>query len=133
MRKYWPTLLVGLIAVAAPPSASAQDSTAQATITVEAAVGASVADKALVGAAESFPVGTASVACFSKVTGAANTDIEHVWYKGETEMGRKALRVSGSPFRTWSTKTLPADAAGSWRCDIVQNGKVLQSVKFTIQ
>lgn len=133
MRKYWPTLLVGLISVAAPTRASAQDTTAKAAPTVEAAVGTSVVEKALVGAAESFPVGTASVACFSRVTGAAGATIEHVWYKGDTEMSRKKLSIGGSPFRTWSSKKLPADAAGDWRCDVVQDGKVLQSVKFKVE
>jgi len=122
-------VLVGLL----PSRSRAQDSTAAAAVTVEAAVGTSVADRALAGAAESFPAGTASVVCFSKVTGAAGTEIEHVWYKGDAETARVKLSIKGSPFRTYSTKKLPADAAGEWRCDITQAGKVLQSVKFKVE
>jgi hypothetical protein len=113
-----------------PARVSAQDSTAA---TAEAAVGTAVADRALTGAAESFPAGTASVVCFSRVTGAAESDIEHVWYKGDAEMARVKLAIKGSPFRTYSTKKLPADAAGEWRCDVVHAGKVLQSVKFRVE
>ena len=133
MRKYWPAVLAVCLSYAIPERVRAQDSTAKAAVSVEAAVGTSVAEKALVGAAESFPAGTASVACFTKITGAADSEIEHVWYKGDAEMARKKLSIKGSPFRTWSTKALPADAKGDWRCDVVQAGKVLQSVKFKVE
>jgi hypothetical protein len=116
-----------------PSRSRAQDSTAAAAVTVEAAVGTSVAEHALAGAAESFPAGTAKLVCFMKVTGGTGSDLEHAWYKGDTEMARVKLSIKGSPFRTWSTKTLPADAAGDWRCDVVQAGKVLQSVKFKVE
>jgi hypothetical protein len=131
MRKYWPAALVVAAVVSLSTSAKAQDSTAAAT--AEAAVGTAVADRALTGAADSFPAGTASVVCFSRVTGAADSEIEHVWYKGDAEMARVKLAIKGTPFRTYSTKKLPADAAGEWRCDVVHAGKVLQSVKFKIE
>ena len=133
MRRAWSVVVVAsLFALPAAP-VGAQDSTAKAALAVEAAVGTAVADKALTGAAESFPAGTASVVCFSRVTGGAGTEIEHVWYKGDTEMFRKKLSITGSPFRTWSSKTLPEGAAGDWRCDVVQGGKVLASVKFKVE
>ena len=133
MRRISSLIVVACLCAVSPVRARAQDSTAKPIPTVEAAVGTSVADKALAGAAESFPAGTASVVCFSRVSGGAGTEIEHVWYKGDTEMFRKKLSISGSPFRTWSSKKLPADAAGDWRCDVVQNGKVLTSVKFKVE
>jgi len=132
------TLLVAAaIALAFAPSARAQNptqaGTAKSAATAEVAVGTAVADRALTGAAESFPKGTAKLYCFSKVTGADTTGIEHVWYKGEAEQARVKLRVAGSPWRTYSTKTLGDDASGDWRCDVVQNGAVLQSVKFKVE
>ena len=135
MRNYRSGVLaLVLVLVGVLPSRSrAQDSTAAPAATVEAAVGTSVADRALSGAAESFPAGTASVVCFTKITGAAGSEIEHVWYKGDTEMARVKLSIKGSPFRTWSTKKLPAAATGDWRCDVVQAEKVLQSVKFKVE
>jgi hypothetical protein len=113
----------------APTQAGAAKSSASAEVTV----GTAVADHALTGAAESFPKGTEKLYCFSKVTGAADSEVEHVWYKGDAEQGRVKLKVGGSPWRTYSTKTLGPDASGDWRCDVVQNGTVLQSVKFKVE
>ena len=130
-------LVAAAIAVILAPSARAQDptqaGTAKSAATVEASVGTAMADHALTGAAESFPKGTAKLYCFSKVTGAADSEVEHVWYKGDAEQGRVKLKVGGSPWRTYSTKTLGEDASGDWRCDVVQNGTVLQSVKFKVE
>ena len=131
MRKYSLFVLVALAAFSTV--ATAQDSTAKSGATAEAAVGTSVADKALVGAAESFPASAGRLACFARVMNATDSEIEFVWYKGDAEQGRVKQSVKGSPWRTWSTKTLPANAAGEWRCDVVQGEKVLQSVKFRIE
>ena len=130
-------LVAAAIAMILAPAARAQDPTqagaAKSAATVEASVGTAVADHALTGAAESFPKGTAKLYCFSKVTGAADSEVEHVWYKGDAEQGRVKLKIGGSPWRTYSTKTLGDDASGDWRCDVVQNGAVLQSVKFKVE
>jgi hypothetical protein len=132
MRKFWPVVLVALAASAT--SSFAQDTTATASgASAEAAVGTSVSEKALVGAAESFPASTGKLACFARVVNATDSEIDFVWYKGDAEQGRVKQSVKGSPWRTWSTKTLPANAAGEWRCDVVQGDKVLQSVKFRIE
>lgn len=128
--RYWP---VAVLALVASSSAIAQDTTAKAAASAEAAVGTSVVDKALVGAAESFPASAGRLACFARIMNATDTDVEFVWYKGDAEQGRVKQSVKGSPWRTWSTKTIPADAAGEWRCDVVQGEKVLQSVKFRIE
>ena len=132
------SLFVGAaIALVSATSARAQDPTqagaAKSAATVEASVGTSIADRVLAGAAESFPKGTQKLYCFSKVTGAENTEVEHVWYKGDAEQGRVKLKIGGSPWRTYSSKTLGDDASGDWRCDVVQDGKVLQSVKFKVE
>lgn len=122
--------------MALPVRASAQDTTqagAPKAAMAEAAVGTSVADRALVGAAESFPATTQTLSCFSRISNAADSDIEHVWYKGDTEMGRVKLHVGGSPWRTHSSKKLGDNPSGEWRCDVVQDGKVLQSVKFKVE
>lgn len=135
MRTYWPVVLMAVLTSAT--DSIAQDSTARqagaATASAEAAVGTSVAEKALVGAAESFPVSTGKLACFARIVNATDSEIEFVWYKGGAEQGRVKQSVKGSPWRTWSTKTLPPNAAGEWRCDVVQGDKVLQSVKFRVE
>ena len=135
MRKHWPAVVLASLAMALPSLASAQDpqQSGKAAATAEAAVGTSVENRALVGAAESFPPSTGKLFCFSRVMNAADTEIEHVWYKGDVEQGRVKLKIGGSPWRNHSSKTLLADAAGDWRCDVVHDGKVLQSVKFKIE
>lgn len=132
MRKYWPALFVAsLMATSAVAQQPAQAGAAAPM--AEAAVGTAVAERALQGAAESFPAGTERVYCFARVTNVpVDGEIEFVWYKGDTEAARVKQVVRSSPYRTWSSKTLPADAAGDWRCDVMQGEKVLQSVKFKI-
>lgn len=140
MRTYWSSAAVFAAAILLSPSLARAQNPAQAgapkaaAATAEVSVGTAVADRALTGAAESFPKGTEKLYCFSKITGADSTSaIEHVWYKGDTEIARVKLKVGGSPWRTYSSKTLGPDASGDWRCDVVQNGTVLQSVKFKVE
>jgi hypothetical protein len=136
MRKHWPAVLMSL-AMAIPSVASAQDATqagaAKAAASAEAAVGTSIENRTLGGAAESFPATTQVLWCFSRVSNAADSQVEHVWYKGDTEMGRVQLKVGGSPWRVYSSKKLGESPSGDWRCDVVQDGKVLQSVKFKVE
>jgi len=135
MRKYWPAVLLVAVSAAIPNRVSAQEQAgaAKAAATVEAAVGTAVADRALTGAADSFKANVGKLYCFSKVSNAADSDIEHVWYKDSTEVGRVKLHIGGSPWRTHSSKTLDENPAGNWRCDVVQDGKVLESVKFKVE
>jgi hypothetical protein len=132
MRKYWPAVLVSsLLATSAVAQGAAQAGAAAPM--AEAAVGTSVAERALQGAAESFPAGTERVYCFARITNVpVDGEVEFVWFKGDAEQARVKQTVKSSPYRTWSSKTLPADAAGDWRCDVIQGEKVLQSVKFKI-
>jgi hypothetical protein len=134
MRKYWPAALLVSLAMTVPSVASAQEQAGAArAATAEAAVGTSIENRTLGGAAESFPATTSVLWCFSRVSNAADTQIEHVWYKADTEMGRVPLKVGGSPWRVYSSKKLGENPAGEWRCDVVQDGKVLQSVKFKVE
>lgn len=136
MRKYWPAVLIS-VAMTVPSFASAQDAgqagAAKPAASVEAAVGTSIENRTLAGAAESFPATTSVLWCFSRVSNAADTQIEHVWFKGDTEMGRVPLRIGGSPWRVYSSKKLGESPSGDWRCDVVQDGKVLESVKFKVE
>lgn len=136
MRKHWPAVLLIGLAMTIPSLASSQDAQqagATRAASAEAAVGTSIENRTLAGAAESFPATTAMLYCFSRVSNVADSEIEHVWYKGETEMGRVRLKIGGSPWRTHSSKKLGENPAGDWRCDVVHDGKVLQSVKFKVE
>ena len=133
MRKYWPAV-VALFVVAAPLGAQqpAQAGTPAAPA-AELSVGTAVEHRELVGAAETFPLSAGKLFCFSRISNAAGSEIEHVWFKGETEVARVKLVVGGSPWRTHSSKNLGDDGAGDWRCEVVHNGTVIQTARFTVQ
>jgi len=144
MRGHWLAVMLSLAGVtrlAAQGTASTQAAPAQAAATqeagptvTEAAVGTAVTDRQLQGAAETFPTTVGNVFFFTKIGQAsAGTKIEHVWYHGATEVGRKELEIGGSPWRTWSSKVIPPDATGDWHVDAVADGKVLKSVPFKVQ
>lgn len=136
MRKNWPAVLIVSAAFVVPAhlrAQAAQQAGAPKAATAEAAVGTAIADRQLTGVAETFKADAGKLYCFSKVENAADTDIEHVWYKDDTEVGRVKLHIGGSPWRTHSSKNLGDSAAGNWRCDVVQDGTVIRSVTFKIE
>ncbi len=103
-------------------------------VVTEIAVGTGVADRQIQGAAETFPTTVGTVYCFTKIGKTqAGATVEHAWYHGDQEVGRKQLAISGSPWRTWSSKVIPPEAAGDWRVDVVADGKVIKSVSFKVQ
>lgn len=138
MRKYWPAVVLCMAAstqvlAQQPVQSGATTAAAMPAASVEAAVGTAIAERQLAGAGESFPAGTAKLYCFTKISNAGDSEIEHVWFKGDAEQGRVILKIGGSPWRTWSSKTLGPDSAGDWRCDVVKDGAVLQSVRFKVE
>lgn len=135
MRRWFTSLAALSLFVAAPVMAQEPAAPAAASdVQVEAEVGTAVAERMLSGAAQSFPASVGRVYCFTRVTGAeAGSQVQHVWYHGDEEVARVTLNIGGSPWRTWSSKTLPEDAAGQWRVDVVQNDQVLTSVSFTVE
>src|SRR2546421_4643138 len=106
MRKYWPAALMMSVAMAVPARVTAQDAqqagAAKAAAAVEAAVGTSVENRTLAGAAESFPAASGKLACFARVSNAEGSEIEFVWYKGDAEQARVKQTVKTNPYRTWS-------------------------------
>jgi len=133
MRKYWPAVIAASFSLSTLAIAQDAPQGGAKTAMAEVSVGTAVADRTLSGAAESFPAGTERLYCFARISNAEGSDIEFVWYKGDSEQARVKQTVKYSPHRTWSSKTLAADAAGDWRCDVVQGEKVLQSVKFKVE
>lgn len=136
MRNSWPVVLLFSAAIACPTRSDAQDANqagAPKAIAVEVAVGTAVADRQLTGTADAFPTSAGTLYCYMKIANATDAQIEHVWYRGNLEMRRMKLNVGGSPWRTWSSKKIGPEAKGDWRCDVVQDGKVLGSVKFSVE
>lgn len=117
----------------------AQDSTAApvaaASLTVtDALIAKSVVDRAPQDTASTFPAEVGQVVCWTKIAGASGgTTIHHVWFHGDTQVGDVELTIGGSPWRTWSRKTVPADATGAWHVEIRDaSGNLLRRVDFAI-
>lgn len=134
MRKYLPSVVAVFVVSTAvgaqQPTQAGEPTMAPAA---ELSVGTAIENRELVGAAETFQLSTGKVFCMSKVSNAAGSEIEHVWYKGDNEVARVKLMVGGSPWRTYSSKNLGDDGAGEWRCEVVHNGNVIQTARFTVQ
>src|SRR5260370_355915 len=80
-----------------------------------------------------FPADVGQLNCWSKVTGAGGAAIHHVWFHGDTQVGDVELQVSGSPWRTWSRKTVPPDWTGAWHVEVRDAaGTVLKRLDFTV-
>lgn len=86
-------------------------------------------------AAESFESADGVIYAWTRVTGPKDGgEIHHVWFKGDEQVGDVALKVGGSPWRTYSKKTLGDKAAGDWRVEVRDsNGAVLETLKFTVK
>lgn len=140
--KKWLGLLV-LIAGARP--LGAQDTTqaapapppAASALTVEVGVVArSVVDRVPQDTGTTFPADVGEIACFTQIEGAsadAPSTIHHVWFHGDTQVADVTLEVRGSPWRTWSRKTVPADWTGPWHVEVQDgSGTVLKRIDFTV-
>src|SRR5947208_1791404 len=83
-----------------------------------------------------FPVDVGQLVFWTKVSGApagTETTIHHVWFHGDTQVGDVELHVAGSPWRTWSRKTVPADWTGAWHVEVRDAaGTVVKRVDFTV-
>ena len=100
----------------------------------ESAIAADVQDRAPVGVDTAFGADVGRVFCFTRISGAdAEETLHHVWiYNGE-EVADVALNIGGSPWRTWSSKTIPDWATGEWTVEIRNSeGAVLQTLTFTV-
>lgn len=116
------------VAVAAPGALSAQD---QAT--VEAVLATDVVDRMSVGEATEFPADVGQVFLWTRVTGATGTSIQHVWIHPDGQESPVTLQIGGSPWRTWSSKTIPPEWAGEWRVEIRDGaGNVLDIRSFIV-
>ncbi|MGH7520686.1 MAG: DUF2914 domain-containing protein [Gemmatimonadales bacterium] len=113
-------------APAAPPAAAS-------SATVEAVLARSVVDRAPQDTGTAFPDSVGTIVLWMRATGADGQTLHHVWYYGDTQVGDVPLTIGGSPWRTWSRKTVPADAKGAWHVEIKDEaGNVLKRIDFTV-
>ncbi len=131
--------LAAVLSVLAAGPVVAQDTTMAAapSLTVdEAVVARTVVDRQPQDTGSAFPADVGQLVFWTKLSSAmagAETPIHHVWFHGDTQVGDVELHLSGSPWRTWSRKTIPADWTGSWHVEVRDaGGTVLQRVDFTV-
>jgi len=125
--------LVGPVAAqdttAAPPAAPP----AASDVTVEAVLARSVVDRAPQDTGTAFPDTVGTVVLWMRATGATGQTLHHVWFFGDAEVGDVPLTIGGSPWRTWSRKTVPLEAKGAWHVEIRDDaGNVLKRIDFTV-
>ena len=108
------------------------DSAAQAPA-VETVVATAVQDRQPVGEGVDFPADVGQIFVWTRVTGATGTSIQHVWMHPDGQETPVSLDVGGSPWRTWSSKTIPREWAGEWTVEIRDAaGNVLDTVSFMV-
>jgi hypothetical protein len=131
------------LSLVGPGLALAQDTTRMApapapaptpsTATVEAVLARNVMDRAPQDTGVAFPAEVGQLVLWMRVTGGEGQTFNHVWYHGDTEVGNVPLTVNGSPWRTWSRKTIPMEATGAWHVEIRDSaGTVLKRIDFTV-
>ena len=135
-----------LILLAAAAPLAAQDTTkaapaapapaAVALSVTDAAVARTIVDRMPQDTGAAFPDSVGSLVFFTKISGApagAETVVHHVWFHGDTQVADVELHIAGSPWRTWSRKTVPADWKGAWHVELRDAaGAVLKRVDFTV-
>jgi Protein of unknown function (DUF2914) len=130
-------LLVGLVGpvvaqdtTAVPPAAPPA---AASAATVEAVLARSVVDRAPQDTGTAFPDTVGTLVLWMRATDATGQTLHHVWFFGDTEVGDVPLTIGGSPWRTWSRKTVPLEAKGAWHVEIRDEaGNVLKRIDFTV-
>lgn len=106
---------------------------AQSAVTVEAVLARSVLDRAPQDTGVVFAADVGELVLWTRVTGAAGLTLNHVWFYGDTEVGNVPLTIGGSPWRTWSRKTIPMEATGAWHVEVRDaDGTVLKRIDFTV-
>jgi Cu/Zn superoxide dismutase len=134
------TFLTAVLATSLTAAAAAQDTTTApapaSNISVEAVLTSAVVDRAPQDTITTVSISTEAdtVYLWTRVSGAEpGTVVRHVWFRGDEEVGNVELTINGSPWRTWSRKTITADATGDWRVEVRDEaGNVLQTVSFTV-
>jgi DUF2914 family protein len=126
MKNVVPLLSLGLVAVATA-------AVRQGTVSAEVAIGKSVASSMPVDTASAFPADVGTLVCWTRVTGAAaDSKITHVWIHGADTV-KVELKVGGSPWRTYSRKSIGADQKGDWSCVVTdEKGATLATKTFKI-
>jgi hypothetical protein len=117
----------------AAPEAMAPPAAAATSATVEAVLARDVMDRMPIDSATAFAPDVGTVVLWMRVSGAEGHTLSHVWFHGDTEVANIPLNIGGSPWRTWSRKTVPADWTGAWHVEVRDAaGTLLKRIDFTV-
>ena len=127
--------LLALGSVAAQDTTHAAPATTAPAVTVtDAVVAQTVVDLEPQDSGSAFPASVGQVVCWTKVTGGSGGTIHHVWFHGDSQVADVELQLGGSPWRTWSRKTVPPDWTGAWHVEVRDaGGAVLKRIDFTVR
>jgi hypothetical protein len=127
-------LLLGFVgSVAAQDSSAAAAPPAASDVSVEAVLARTLVDRAPQDTGTAFPDSVGTIVLWMRASGANGQTLHHVWFFGDTEVGDVPLTISGSPWRSWSRKTVPPEAKGAWHVEIRDDaGTVLKRIDFTV-
>ena len=99
---------------------------------VELVIAIDVVERRPTGEGTEFSTNVGELVAWTRVTGLANTTVRHVWrHQGHEEVIE--LSVGGSPWRTWSRRTIPAEWTGAWTVEVLDaQGNVLTTGEFFV-
>ena len=118
---------------AAAPAPAPAAAPATAIEVTEGVVAKAVLDRQPQDTGSTFPADVGQVVCWTKLSGAEGSSVHHVWFHGDTQVGDVELQVGGSPWRTWSKKSVPPDWTGAWHVEVRDAaGTVLKRFDFTV-
>jgi hypothetical protein len=136
----WSFLLQGLIAITIAVSSFADGPTAARDAglskngiqVLEMKICRDIRERSCIDAVETAALND-TVAGYTVVrTGAGEVAVSHRWVANGETVSEVPLTLKGSPFRTWSRKTLAT--AGDWKLQVVDaNGNVLKEIRFKVQ
>jgi len=98
-----------------------------------ASICTAVVDRACEGAGDSFPSDVGKIYAHTTILDLEGA-VTHRWiYKGQV-MAEINLNVGGTPWRTWSSKTIDPLWSGDWKVEIVNNAddSVMDILEFVI-
>src|SRR5512134_3887580 len=126
--------LLALVVLGAATVQAQEAQAAGAAVTAEAVLARSIVDRVPQDTGTAFQADVGELTLWTRVTGAAaEAVIHHVWMHGDEQVADIELRIGGSPWRTWSRKTIPPDWTGAWHVAVRDAaGTVLQRIDFTI-
>jgi len=118
-------------AVAAPAPEAAAAPAAVEIKAEKAVVATEIKDKEPVGENTVFS-GVESVYFWNKITASATpAKIKHVYYLNDKMVNTIELEIKGSPYRTWTKKTV---LPGKWKVELTDEaGTVISTVEFTVE